>query len=108
MHSDLSPGQVNFEHKIVLAIAIRLLADRYMVTKINDQAFWTGITKNQTLKLLKKYTELFGQDRSAPILQKVNIMTPENLHLNSFMYEPLIDMSDMHLRSLYTSVKALA
>jgi hypothetical protein len=31
-------------------------------------------------------------------------MTPENIHLNSFMYEPILDMSDQHLRKLYTEV----
>lgn len=28
-------------------------------------------------------------------------MTPENIHFNSFMYEPILDMSDEHLRRLY-------
>jgi hypothetical protein len=32
---------------------------------------------------------------------------PENIHLNSFMYEPIVDMSDAHLRDLYRRVKAL-
>jgi hypothetical protein len=31
----------------------------------------------------------------------VILMTPENIHLNSFMFEPIIDMSDEHLRKLY-------
>ena len=34
-------------------------------------------------------------------------MTPENIHVNSFMYEPLIDMSDDHLRKLYADVEQL-
>jgi hypothetical protein len=34
-------------------------------------------------------------------------MTPENIHLNTFMYEPILDMSDEHLRKLYKSVVAL-
>jgi hypothetical protein len=34
-------------------------------------------------------------------------MTPENIHVNSFMYEPIIDMSDVALRSLYAQVKTL-
>ena len=35
-------------------------------------------------------------------------MTPENIHLNSFMYEPILDMSDDHLRVLYEEVSSLA
>jgi hypothetical protein len=34
-------------------------------------------------------------------------MTPENIHLNSFMYEPILDMSDDRLRSLFRKVQAL-
>ena len=35
-------------------------------------------------------------------------MTPENIHLNSFMYEPIIDMSDEHLKKLYNDLKNLS
>jgi hypothetical protein len=35
------------------------------------------------------------------------LMTPENIHVNSFMYEPILDMSDEHLRKLYQDVAAL-
>jgi hypothetical protein len=34
-------------------------------------------------------------------------MTPENIHMNSFMYEPLMDMSNHHLISLYKTIKNL-
>jgi hypothetical protein len=35
-------------------------------------------------------------------------MTPEHIHVNSFMYEPILDMADDHLRRLYQDVKDLA
>ena len=31
-------------------------------------------------------------------------MTPENIHLNAFMYEPIPDMSDDSLKALYSEV----
>jgi hypothetical protein len=34
-------------------------------------------------------------------------MTPESIHLNSFMYEPILDMSDGHLRNLLKQVRGL-
>jgi hypothetical protein len=34
-------------------------------------------------------------------------MTPENIHLNSFMYEPILDMGNVHLKELYKRVKEL-
>ena len=39
------------------------------------------------------------------ILNQVNLMTPENIHLNSFMYEPIIDLSSQKLKDLYIDVK---
>lgn len=39
------------------------------------------------------------------LIEEVNMMTPEGIHLNSFMYEPLIDMSAEHLVSLYNRCK---
>lgn len=76
-----------------------------MVTKINDPAFVAAITSNQTAALLRKFQEQFPTERDVlSTLQSVALMTPENIHLNSFMYEPILDMSDVHLRKLYCAV----
>ena len=103
-----APDGINFANKVVLAIATRLVAEQFMVDKINDAAFVAGIVSNQTARLLKKYQELHPAERGAlDVLQRVALMTPENIHLNSFMYEPILDMSDTHLRTLYKEVKSL-
>ena len=31
-------------------------------------------------------------------------MTPENIHINSFMYEPILDISNQHLKQLYKKI----
>ncbi|WP_167395068.1 phage infection protein [Variovorax boronicumulans] len=104
-----APDGINFENKVVLAMATRLLAEKFMADKINDAAWLAAISANQTPVLLSRYRELFGGDAaSIRVLRKVMLMTPENIHLNSFMYEPILDMSDQHLRQLYTEVAALA
>jgi hypothetical protein len=96
---------INFENKIVLSIAIRLAVEKFIVEKINDAAFVAEITGNQTPALLKKYQELFpGEETALETIGQVILMTPENIHLNSFMYEPIMDMSDEHLRQLYSDV----
>ncbi|MDB1933006.1 hypothetical protein PMY12_15270 [Clostridium tertium] len=41
------------------------------------------------------------------LLEQVNIMTPENIHINSFMFEPILDLSDNHLKKLYCKLKEL-
>jgi hypothetical protein len=99
---------INFENKIVLSIAIRLAAEQFMVKKISDPAFVASITSNQTPKLLGKFKKQFsGEIDTIQTIQRVVLMTPENIHVNSFMYEPILDMSDEHLRKLYADVLAL-
>ena len=41
------------------------------------------------------------------ILNQVAMLTPENIHLNSFIFEPILDMSLLHLYDLYQEVKNL-
>ena len=99
---------MNFENKVVLSIAIRLAAEKYMVQKINNAVETNAITSNQTLKLSKMFRKKFPTDTIAlKVIDRVTLMTPENIHLNSFMYEPIIDMADGHLRTLYKDVQAL-
>ncbi|MBD8583782.1 phage infection protein [Frigoribacterium sp. CFBP 8766] len=99
---------INFANKIVLSMAIRLRSESYMLSLISDPAETDAITRNQTWKLYEMFEgrALGGEDELA-VLRSVLLMTPENLHINSFMYEPIIDMSDGSLRELYARVADL-
>ena len=97
----------NLENKIVLSIATRLRAEQYMLGRINDPDLPGQIDGNQTTKLLERFSKDFPGDDAIPTMERVVLMTPENIHLNSFMYEPILDMSDDHLRKIYGEVKAL-
>ena len=46
-------------------------------------------------------------DEIMNILELVAMITPENIHLNSFMFEPILDMSLKQLYKLYNDVKKL-
>jgi len=88
----------NLENKIILAIACRLNGERYIKS--------CDIDLQQTLgKSFAMFVDKYKQDDSKKneikLLEEVVIMTPENIHLNSFMYEPIIDMSDWYLKKLY-------
>lgn len=99
---------LNLENKIVLAVATRLTAERFMIDKLRDDKFVAGIQFNQTQALIEKYKERFPkQEEAIKCLDRVALMTPENIHVNSFMYEPIVDMSDEHLKRLYSDVKKL-
>lgn len=96
------------ENKIVLAIAIRLAAERFMAEKINEPGHLAQITSHQTQALIKRFKERFpGKADAHRTLDKVALMTPENIHVNAFMYEPIIDMADDHLKRLYRDVLSL-
>lgn len=96
------------ENKIVLAIATRMAAEEFMVKKIDDVEFTRTLETNQTARLFTRFRERFeNESKSIGLLQRVILMTPESIHLNSFMYEPILDMSDEHLKSLYQRMLTL-
>lgn len=94
---------IKLENKIILSIASRLKSEIFIKNHINDgQAIFPP--KNQARVLLNLYKMQFPE-KTEPIkiLDKIALMTPENIHLNSFMYEPLMDLSDHHLKELYSA-----
>ena len=99
---------IDLENKVVLSMAIRLLAEELMIAKVNDPAKTDNLPANQTRKLFEIYKAQFpGDAEMLATLDRVMLMTPEAIHLNSFMFEPILDMADGHLKSLYDELKAL-
>jgi hypothetical protein len=86
--------------KIVLSIWIRLKAEKFMLSKLTEEKeyIWP-----QTRQLFNDVKSLLTKEEKE-LMNKVMIMTPESIHINSFMYEPLIDMSDRSLRELYKEI----
>lgn len=94
--------------KIVLSLAIRLSAEEYMIRKISEKSHVGEIKANQTAVLFRMFSEIFGSSNEVTlVLDQVCLMTPENIHINAFMFEPILDMSTEHLRTLYKKVNAL-
>jgi hypothetical protein len=74
----------------------------------NDAAKVAAINALQTTRQLSLYQGCKDcDDKAVRVVKRVVLMTPENIHLNSFMYEPILDMSDDHLRALYQDVGKL-
>lgn len=96
------------EDKIILAMGIRLRAERHM-KQVYDQDGKTLADERgeQTGKWYGKFCVKYPRHKSTPVLKIVNIVTPETLHINSFMYEPIIDMSITELQKLYGEVSSL-
>ncbi len=100
--------ELKLEWKIVISLVIRLLAELYIEDKCSHIAALSEVDNNQTRGWFEIYRDNFpGDSEAISILNRVLIMTSENIHVNSFMYEPIIDLSDYHLRTLYNDVKTL-
>ena len=106
--------KLEIENKLILSMAIRLKAELYMKNRIiSDVPNGIDIIneiyskKNQSAWLIKGYKKHIN-DESMNVLELVAMITPENIHLNSFMFEPILDMSLKQLYNLYNEVKALA
>ena len=82
-----------------------------MIGVINDEGWVSNIQNNQTGRLTKRFKSIVeGKEEyieSIELMDRVNLMTPENIHLNSFMYEPILDMSSEHLSKLYKEVSTV-
>lgn len=102
-HDGISLGD-----KIVLSMAIRLLAEQKILTYIEHPS---NISKDQFWQLYNAFRGQFGSDETKKVildvLEQVSIITPANIHINSFMYEPIIDIGIDELVCLYERVKAL-
>lgn len=105
--------KLEIESKLILSMAIRLKSDEFMIQQISTKvANGSDIIndiyskKNQSAWLIKEYKKSINDDVMG-ILEQVAMLTSENIHLNSFMFEPILDMSLVHLYDLYQKVKVL-
>jgi hypothetical protein len=101
---------LNLEDKVLLSIAIRLCSEKYIIGRLRelkgDPEYWC-VDSNQFGTLMTEYSSLGSTEPAFRLLQNVSITVSSNIHLNSFMYEPILDLNIEHLIALYLKVKAL-
>ena len=103
---DVGDG-INLEHKIVLSIAIRIWMERYIIRKIRSIESSFETSRTQTGQLVQEFKDRFNnQTKEILLMKRINLITPANIHINSFMYEPILDMGFGELKSLYQDVKS--
>jgi len=96
---------INLEHKIVLSMAIRLWAEKYIIGKIRSSDTNYDSSRKQTGQLVRDFKERFNnQDEEIFLMKRINLITPSNIHINAFMYEPILDMGFGELKVLYRDV----
>ena len=85
------------------SIAIRLELEKFLKQVLIDNSIFLECNGVQT-RIWSERSKQFLTKEQIKIVDEVNLMTPESIHLNSFMYEPIIDMSDWSLKELYKNV----
>lgn len=108
--ADSANDDFDLHKNITLAIGTRLLIEKYIVTQINDQHYRETLAKahDQTRELIKRYKNNSAdpkKEENVKYFNKAAMMVDGSIHLNSFMYEPLIDMGTWELKALYNTIK---
>ncbi|MBH0253715.1 hypothetical protein [Helicobacter pylori] len=104
--NDKDRNHIELQNKIIFSIAIRLKAEEWMLKVLNKLNKKIEQKKNQTRELYNATKEGLSDDEKR-IIQKVLMITPENIHINSFMFEPILDTSLDHLYKCFEEVKNL-
>lgn len=94
----------NLEDKLVLAIALRIKAEKYMYKKLRRKGISVDLNSSHKLigTLKKLYIQHFPrQTKILDIINSIVLLTPPHIHVNNFMYEPMMDYSIDRLRKLY-------
>jgi len=101
---------LNLEDKVLLSMAIRMKAEEYLIKEIRTSTgeanYWCE-SANQFGVLIKKFARLKPNSDALRTLEKVSVTVSSNIHLNSFMYEPILDLTISHLARLYNEVSEL-
>lgn len=102
---------LNLENKVLLSIAIRMQAEIFLINELRklkgDATYWCQ-DKNQFGVLVKEYSLLAPAAPEMGSLEKVSVTVSSNIHLNAFMYEPILDLTIEHLIDLYREVTGLS
>lgn len=104
------PNEVDIVNKLVLSMVIRIKAEEYMGGVLTEaQLGELRPGRNRTAELLNIMKKYHAVDMEGQCLEmnKVLMLTSENIHFNNFMFEPLVDIAIQHLKQLYNEVKAL-
>lgn len=99
--------EVCLENKIVMSIAIRLAAESFLKRLcFLKESKYPAEKSNQTWSWFNESKEFLTYEQEK-VLDDVILITPDFIHVNSFMFEPLIDISDWVLKNLYKSLMEL-
>lgn len=90
------------KNKIVLSLTIRLMLEDILLRNLKISVT-KSITTNQTTHLIKIQVDNMN-DTFKKLVEEIKVNIPEFIHLNAFMYEPLVDVSPYKLIILFNEL----
>lgn len=99
-----SDKKFDIKSKTILSIACRILLESKIIEK--NYSIISDVDSNQLSTLKNKYKDKLSTD-ALSLIDEVQITTPEFIHANAFMYEPLVDIDGKYLFDLYNNIKNL-
>ncbi len=103
-------NEIEITNKLVLSISIRIKTEKYLNSILTEeQKQGENLNNDPTGKLCKLFKKHYNATKSKECLlvNKVLMLTSENIHLNNFMFEPIVDMPIAHLKALLKEVEEI-
>lgn len=93
---------LELQEKVSMALGIRLIVEGCL-GRLYDSRHKEMPGSEKMGKLVRDYRENFQEDyaKHGGTAEEAAIITPENIHVNSFMYEPLVDIGSQRFFDLY-------
>ena len=101
--------ETSLEDKIVVGLYLRVFLERFLTKKIIDSAGHNPIITDEHRRTRELYTqcEQYLSQEEKDSIETINIVCPPYVHVNSFMYEPLIDVGGEELKKQYAFLSNL-
>lgn len=99
----------SLKDNLVLAIGTRLCIERYIISKISETDYRNAVNKecDLTRKLLILYSNNYSEPKKQILLKMFNkaaAIVDGTIHINSFMYEPLVDIGTWEMKKMFNEI----
>lgn len=106
--ADTSDG-FSLKDNLVLAIGTRLCIERYIISKISKEDYSNAVSKERDLtrKLLILYSNNCSDPKKQTLSKMFNkavAIVDGTIHINSFMYEPLVDIGTWEMKKMFNEI----
>ena len=99
----------SLKDNLVLAIGTRLCIERYIISKISEEDYRNAVSKERDLT--RKLLILYSNNCSDPnkqiylkMFNKAAAIVDGTIHINSFMYEPLVDVGTWEMKKMFNEI----